>query len=162
MGELSDNTYRRLAAASLLAVALGACAKGGGGASGGLPAAALDSAIGGTIGDPTTCVLIVDPASGRTLYQYGVSFNCGRPLPACDRPGTLTARSAVALAATPDGRGASCPTSPDGSRTVGWAEGRIVGARRPLVYSAVMEGQRALPGHEMAGRLDDVFSNLGL
>ncbi len=150
-----------LAAAALTAgLALGACARSGGGHAA-IPSDALDQAIGAGIGDPTTCVLIVDPASGRTLYQYGQSFNCTRPLPACDRPGTLTAKTAVPLAGG-GGRGASCPMPDGGGAAVGWAENRIVGASRPLVYSAVMEGQRALPGHEMAARLADVFSKVPL
>jgi hypothetical protein len=45
---------------------------------------------------------------------------------------------------------------------VGWAEGRVKSARHDFIYSAVMEGQRALPGHEMAARLDDAFANAGL
>ncbi len=53
------------------------------------PAAKLDALIGDYIGDPTTCVLIADRASGKVLYKYGANFNCVRALPACDRPGTL-------------------------------------------------------------------------
>ncbi|HWF00429.1 MAG TPA: hypothetical protein VG248_11585 [Caulobacteraceae bacterium] len=122
---------------------------------------ALEHYIGDAIGDPSTCVLIVDRTSGKTVYQYGQLFNCVRGLPACDRPGVLTAREALPLA-TPAGRGASCNTQPDGSRTVGWAEG-YVGSHSPnLVYSAVMEGQKALPGHEMEARLADAFQNAGL
>ncbi len=146
----------------LCALALGGCGKSGGAAAPRLPSDALEPAIGAAIGDPTTCVLIVDPASGKTLYQYGQSFNCARPYPACDRPGTLNARTALALAATPGGRGASCPLPGDSGNSVGWAEGTIAGGRRPMIYSAVMDGPRALPGHEMAARLADVFANLSL
>jgi hypothetical protein len=31
-----------------------------------------------------------------------------------------------------------------------------------MIYSAVMEGQRALPGHEMNARLFDAFEAAGL
>jgi hypothetical protein len=141
---------------------LAACSRAAGPAAPALPADALDQAIGGAIGDPTTCVILADPASGKALYRYGELFNCQRPLPACDRPGTLTAETALPLAAMPDGRHASCPSSPDGSRSVGWAQGRVVGARRDLIFSAVMEGDRALPGEEMTERLADVFRNVGL
>ncbi|MGH6992818.1 MAG: hypothetical protein ACRED8_02455 [Caulobacteraceae bacterium] len=165
MGELKHIRAGFLAAL-LGAAALLGCSRGGGAAGGGtsngLPSADLDQAIGDQIGDPTTCVLIVDVASGKTLYQYGSGFNCARPWPACDRAGSLTARSAVPLAQTPDGRGASCPVGGGPGAMVGWAEGKIAGAKRPLVYSAVMDGSRALPGHEMAGRLEQVFANLGI
>jgi len=127
-----------------------------------LPKDALDRSIGATIGDPTTCVLIVDRATGRTVYSYNAGFNCRRGLPACDRPGFLSATQALAFASQAGGRRASCNSVPDGSRTVGWAEGRVTSARHDLIYSAVMEGQRALPGQEMASRLDDAFANAGL
>ena len=143
-----------------VALAIAGCAKSGAG--GRLPGGALDQAIGQAIGDPSTCVLLADKVSGKVLYRYGESFNCLRGVPACDRPGFLNATQALALAATPGGRGASCPSTADGSRTVGWAEGVVAGKRDGLVYSAVMEGQTALPGHEMASRLDDAFQNAGL
>ncbi|HEY2482618.1 MAG TPA: hypothetical protein VGI30_10540 [Caulobacteraceae bacterium] len=142
----------------LAALALVACGPG----EPKLPKDALDQAIGATIGDPTTCVLIVDRATGKTVYSYNAGFNCQRGLPACDRPGFLSAKQALALAAAPGGRDASCNSVPDGSRTVGWAEGRVKSAKHDFIYSAVMEGQRALPGHEMAARLDDDFANVGL
>ena len=121
----------------------------------------LEHFIGDAIGDPSTCVLIADRTTGKVTYQYGQLFNCVRGLPACDRPGYLTARQALSLAGGA-GRGASCNTAPDGSRTVGWAEGPVGGHSPNLVYSAVMEGQKALPGHEMAARLADAFQFAGL
>jgi hypothetical protein len=127
-----------------------------------LPKDALDQSIAATIGDPTTCVLIVDRTSGKTVYSYNGGFNCQRGLPACDRPGFMSATQALTLAASPGGRKASCDSIADGSRTVGWAAGRIASSKHDFIYSAVMEGQRALPGQEMASRLDDDFSNAGL
>ena len=127
-----------------------------------LPSNALDQGIGAGIGDPTTCVLIADKTTGKVLYQYGEIFNCVRGLPACDRQGVLSARQALAFATLPQSRETSCASVPDGSRMVGWAEG-FVGPKSPnLVYSAVMEGQKALPGHEMAARLSEAFQNAGL
>lgn len=142
----------------LLAMALCAC----GPREPRLPSTALDQAIGATIGDPTTCVLIVDRATGKTIYSYNAGFNCVRGLPACDRPGVLSAKQALAFASLPGGREVSCNSLPDGSRTVGWAAGRVKSAKHDFIYSAVMEGQRALPGHEMGSRLDDDFANAGL
>jgi hypothetical protein len=138
------------------ALSLAACAPAGPK----LPAAALDQAIGQAIGDPTTCVIIAERTTGRTLYSYNGGFDCTRGMPACDRPGFLSASQAMAFA--PAGRAASCNSNPDGSRTVGWAEGRVAGARGDLIYSAVMEGDRALPGHEMAARLADAFASAGM
>jgi hypothetical protein len=134
---------------------LAACAPGPN-----LPTAALDHAIGDAIGDPTTCVIIAERATGKTVYSYNAGFDCTRGLPACDRPGFLTAQQALAFAAA--GRDASCNSNPDGSRTVGWTEGRVKSSTHDFIYSAVMEGQRALPGQEMSARLDDAFSAAGL
>ena len=133
------------------------CSKSAGGGTGGLPIGALDQAIARALGDPSTCLLLADRATGKVLYRYGESFNCVRGVPACDRPGYLSATQALALAGAPGGRGASCPSVADGSRTVGWAEGVVSGRRSDLLYSAVREGQTALPGHEMASRLDEAF-----
>lgn len=142
----------------MAALAVGACAPKGPV----FPSDALDHAIAGSVGDPTTCVILADRATGKTVYRYGQDFNCARGLPACDRPGFLSASGALPLAQAPDGRYASCPTSPDGSRSVGWAAGRVASTRRNLIYSAVMEGDRALPGQEMKARLDAAFARAGL
>jgi predicted small lipoprotein YifL len=148
---------RRLAAVLAL-LALAAC----GPRAPAFPSEALDQAVEASIGDPSTCVLIVDRATGKTVYSYNGGFDCVRGLPACDRPGFLTATQALAFATLPDGRKTSCNSVADGSRTVGWAAGRVPSAKHDYIYSAVMEGQRALPGQEMAARLDDDFSNAGL
>ena len=127
-----------------------------------LPTDALDDAVARAIGDPTTCLLIARASDHKVLYRYGDGFNCVRGLPACDRPGSLSAEDALALA-TEAGRTKSCDSTQSGDRTVAWAEGRVKSAHgRKLIYSAMMEGQRALPGIEMAARLDEAFANVGL
>ena len=141
------------------ALALAAC---GPKSAQGLHTNQLDNLIAGAIGDPSTCVLLADAKTGQVVYRYGDDFNCVRALPACDSPATLNAHTALQFAAQPGGRMASCPSLPDGSRTVGWAEGRVESAKRSLIFSAVMEGQRALPGHEMNARLFDAFQKAGL
>jgi hypothetical protein len=127
-----------------------------------LPSDALDHAIGDVVGDPATCVLVAERATRKVVYRYGDDFNCSRGLPACDRPGDLSAKAALALADSADGRGASCPSNADASRTVGWAEGRVASPGRDLIYSAVMEGQTALPGQEISARLAQAFQHAGL
>ncbi len=139
---------------------LGGCS--GPGAEKGLPVDALHDAIAVSVGDPSTCVLLADRATGKVVYRYGEAFNCVRGVPACDRPGAMSATQALALASTAGGRAASCPSNADGSREVGWAEGRAASKTRDLVYSAMMEGERALPGHEIAARLDGAFRKAGL
>jgi hypothetical protein len=89
-------------------------------------------------------------------------MQCDRALPACERGGTLSVDGALALAGRPGGWFASCPSTPDGARTVGWAAGPAPRARRDLVYAARMEGERALPGHEINARLGDAFAAAGL
>lgn len=149
---------RRTALSLAAALALAACAPPG---AKGLHDSQLDNQIAQAVGDPATCVLLADRATGQVVYRYGEDFNCSRALPACDSPGTLSAKSALRFAA--NGRMASCPSVPDGSRTVGWAEGRVLSAKgRDLIYSAVMEGQRALPGHEINARLFDAFQKAGV
>ena len=127
-----------------------------------LPAEALDHAIGGAIGDPSTCVVLVDPATHKVAYRYGAAFNCVRGLPACDRAGTMSANQAVELAGVPGGRAVSCDSNADGSRQVGWAEGRATTSKGVFLYSVVMEGERALPGHEIAARLEGAIKHAGL
>jgi hypothetical protein len=150
--------FTRHAIALAAMLVLCACAPKGAG----LPSDALDHAIAVRIGDPTTCVLVADRSSHKVLYRYGEPFNCERGLPACDRPGVLSAEAALALAMGPQVRAASCASVADGSRSVGWAEGPVRAGSRPLIYSAVMEGERALPGREMSARLDDAFARAGL
>jgi hypothetical protein len=141
----------------------GGCAPGkGAGAGGGMPTAALDHAIGDVIGDPDTCVVLADRATGKVVYRYGQPFNCERGVQACDRPGAISASQALAFAGQPGGREVSCPSNADGSRTAGWAAGRFASARHDLVYSALMEGETALPGHEIAARLEGAFRRAGL
>ena len=146
--------------AALAAAALAACTPA---AARGVHDSRLDAQIAAAVGDPTTCVLLADLKTGQVVYRYGDDFNCARALPACDRPGRLTAHAALQFAAQPGGRMASCASLADGSRTVGWAEGPVESAKgRTLVYSAVMEGQRALPGHEINARLYDAFRKAGV
>ena len=128
----------------------------------GLHETPLDTQIAAAIGDPSTCLLLADAKTGRVVYRYGTDFNCSRTLPACDTAGVINAKTALQYAARPGGRMASCPSVPDGSRQVGWAEGPVQSAKRSLVYSAVMEGERALPGHEINARLFDAFQKAGL
>lgn len=127
-----------------------------------LPVDALHDAIAVSVGDPSTCVLLADRVTGKVVYRYGEAFNCVRGVPACDRLGAMSATQALALASTAGGRAASCPSNADGSREVGWAEGRATSKTRELIYSAMMEGERALPGHEIAARLDGAFRKAGL
>ena len=142
-----------------LAAGLAACAPRG---PQGVQAAQLDNQIAAAIGDPSTCLLLADAATGKVVYQYGVAFNCDRTLPACDRPGVMNAHDGLRYATQAGGRMASCASLPDGSRHVGWVGGRVQSSKRNLVFSAVMEGQRALPGHEMNARLYDAFQGAGL
>jgi len=150
---------RRALIGCALLVLAGACTPPSGR---GLNHDALDNAIGRAIGDPATCVLVADRASGTVVYRYGDSLECDRSLPRCDGPGTMTVQDALALATRPGGRLTSCPSNADGSRTVGWAAARVPNTKRDLIYSAVMEGERALPGQEISARLADAFANAGV
>lgn len=143
---------------ALAALTLSACAPD---APPGVEKADLDDAVSRAIGDPNTCVLIAEHGGGDVVYRYNTATICARSHPACDGPGTTTVGDRAEAAAT---RGEavqlSCNTTADASRGVGWASGPIPG--KDLVYAAVMEGDRALPGRIMADRLGSAFERAGL
>ena len=147
------------AIAGLIAMQLCACAPK---SAQGMNTTALDNQIAAAIGDPSTCLLLADAATGKVIYRYGGDFNCTRTLPACDFSGVMNAKAGLQYATRPGGRMASCASVPDGSRQVGWVAGRVQSTKRALIFSAVMEGERALPGHEMNARLYDAFQKAGL
>lgn len=151
---------RRTAAVLILsaAAALAACAPS---APEGVDEAVLDRAIGNRIGDPSTCVLVARADTGDVVYRYGTAVVCGRAYPGCRGEGVRTTQDLLdAYLETPESVAISCPTAADGSRSVGWAAGPVAG--RPLVFAAVMEGQRALPGMVMTDRLAGAFSEAGM
>src|SRR4051794_8897590 len=128
----------------------------------GLDHDALDDAIAKAIGDPDTCVLLADRATRKVVYRYGEAMTCARALPACGRAGTMTAADALALAETPGGRTASCASNPEVTRGVAWAEGKVDSKKHDLIFSAIMEGQRALPGIEITTRLQNALADAGV
>jgi hypothetical protein len=146
------------AAALVAALALAACAPG---APQGTDKATLDEAVSRAIGDPNTCVLIARRDGGKVVYRYNTATTCDRELPACDGPGARKLKDLLEQAvADGQSRNLSCNTTADGSRGVSWAAGPIAG--RPLVYAAVMEGNRVFPGLMMADRLSRAWTRAGL
>ncbi|MFC3069093.1 hypothetical protein [Phenylobacterium soli] len=121
----------------------------------------LDAAVSDAIGDPASCLVIADKASGRVLYRYNTATVCARMLPACDSPGARTVKDLADVTAK-DGqaRRLSCNTAADGSRGVAWASGVL--PRKGYVYAAVMEGTRTFPGLMMAERIEPRLKDLGL
>lgn len=144
-------------ALAITALAVAGCAPK---APDGVDKAKLDAAVSKAIGDPSTCVLIAE-AGGRQVYRYNTHIACGRVLPSCVASGTQTVADLLKqTAADREPRMASCDSLADGSRGVGWASGPIEG--KPLVYAAMMEGDRAFPGRMMAARLARAFKDAGL
>jgi len=152
-------TWRVAGALAAAALSLGACAPT---APKGVEKQALDDAVERAIGDPSTCVLIAQAGKGKTVYRYNKGIICDRSWPSCEGAGGLRSVDDLLDATLKDGkpRTLSCFTNPDGSRGVGWASGTIPG--KGLVYAAVMEGERALPGRMMAERLALAFRKVGL
>ncbi len=151
---------RNLAALSLAALALCACSPG---APKGVDKDQLDAAISRAIGDPASCLLIAEQASGKLVYRYNTHTACARPLPSCAGAGaSLQTVDQLLQATLKDGqtRTLSCSSTADASRGVGWAAGPIPG--KGLVYAAMMEGDRAFPGRMMADRLSRSFKDAGL
>jgi hypothetical protein len=149
---------RRLAVAGLALLALAACAPS---APKGVDKGQLDEAVSRAIGDPNSCLMIAEQASGRIVYRYNTHAACAAAQPSCEGGQPRTVEELVKLTAK-DGRprALSCNTTADASRGVGWAAGPIAG--KGLVYAAMMEGDRAFPGRMMAERLDGAFKDAGL
>lgn len=151
----------RLAAVSTLALlTLAACAPK---APEGVDSKTLDAEIARRIGSASTCVLVAD-GTGATVYRYGSNTTCQRELPACAQPGNVTATAVLKAAIGGDARKVSCDSAPDGSRTVAWASGPIpASAGKPpgFVYTVAMEGVEALPGREIATRLEGMWPKAG-
>ncbi len=151
---------RDIAILSLAALVLAACSPG---APKGVDKDTLDAAVSRAIGDPASCLLIAEQASGKLVYRYNTHIACARSLPACAGTGPATQTIDQLLKATQkDGqpRTLSCSSTTDASRGVGWASGPIPG--KGLVYAAMMEGDRAFPGRMMADRLARAFKDAGL
>jgi hypothetical protein len=149
-----------------LALAAGALCACGPSAPKGVDKEKLDEAVSKAIGDPASCLLIAEQASGRLVYRYNSHIACDRELPACDAKGMRSIDQLLA-ATRKDGqpRQLSCYSTADASRGVGWASGVLPGptpGKEPLVYAAMMEGDRSFPGRMMAERLDNAFARVGL
>lgn len=145
-------------AAGLAALTAAACSPQ---APEGVSKPALDAAVSKALGDPNTCVLIAKAGSGKVVYRYNTHVACGRKYLACEGDASRSADDLLAAAAKgAPTLAASCPTSADGSRSVGWAAGPI--PDRDLVFAAVMEGDKALPGRVMGERLQGAFEKAGL
>ncbi len=150
--------FKQTACALALLAGLAACSPG---ARSGLDDRALEAAIGERVGDPGTCVMVGAGGSGNLLYRFGSNLTCGRALPDC-QGASRTVESLLRLTA-PTGAEtrASCASSPDGARTVGWASGGI-DTRDDLVYAAAMEGPNTPPGVVIADKLAAAFRAAGL
>jgi hypothetical protein len=150
----------RLAVLGLCAAVLFACSPG---APKGVDKDTLDAAVSRAIGDPDSCLLIAEQASGKLVYRYNTHTACARALPACAAaPGATQTIDQLLKATLKDGqsRTLSCSSNGDASRGVGWASGPIPG--KGLAYAAMMEGDRAFPGRMMADRLSRAFKDAGL
>lgn len=126
----------------------------------------LDAAVSDAVGDPNTCVLLVEKGGGKVVYRYGSHANCGRVLPSCQGDATLTADQLGALAAAGEVRTISCDSGPGGENRVAWAAGpapKSPGAKHgDLAYAALMEGPGVLPGREIAIRLEEALVKGGM
>lgn len=149
----------RAALALALAAALAGCSNA---APAGVDTAALDEAIANSIGDPTTCVLVVKKATGDVVYRYGTHMTCSREMPSCEGAATTNVENVAKAASQGVAKSASCPTS---AGAVGWTAGDLPTSKPQtfgdLAYAAAMNSKRALPGREMAVRLESAFAKGG-
>jgi len=140
------------------ALLLAACAPG---APAGVKKDDLDAAVSHAIGDPATCLMIAEQGSGKLVYRYNNSVACGRVLPACEGAARRTTEDLLkATLKDRQPRMTSCTWPNDPSKGISWAAAPIPG--KDLVYAALMEGNRAMPGRMMADRLDEAFKSVGL
>lgn len=126
----------------------------------------LVDAVGSAIGDPGTCVLLVERGSGKLAWRYGMAPVCNFQRPSCVAGGgTLSANDLAKAAAKGDVRQISCANA-NAPGSVAWASGPVPAkdkaAHGDLVYAAVMDGERALPGVEIARRLESALARAGL
>lgn len=142
---------------------LAACEPGG---PKGVDSDRLTTEIGGAIGDPATCVLIVEKGSGKLVYRYGTPLRCARPLPSCSGPQQINTERLAELAAAGDARTVSCDAGPEGADRVGWASGPVEKSEGStygnLAYAAVMVGPSVLPGREIKVRLEAAMKRGGM
>lgn len=126
----------------------------------------LDAVVGEAVGDPNTCVLLVRKGAGDVVYRYGTHANCGRVLPSCEGGGTTTADALAKLAAAGATRTISCDSGPNGENRVAWAAGPVTpspgASYGDIAYAVVMESPTALPGREIAIRLEAALKKAGM
>jgi hypothetical protein len=125
----------------------------------GVDVAVLDEAIANSIGDPTTCVIVVRKGSGEIVYRYGRQLTCGTQIPSCQGAAITSVDALAKEAAKGVTRTVSCP-SPAGG--VGIALGPVPTTRAgEFAYAAGMNSPHVLPGIEIARRLDGAFARGG-
>jgi len=115
---------------------------------------ALMENVGRLVGDSGTCVVLAEAGTGKVLWRSARMTVCTVNREACVRPGSTTVLDVAEAAA----KGAPALTT--GCGGVSWAAGPT--PREGVVYAAVMYGERALPGMEIARRLDEAFEASGL
>ncbi len=142
-----------------LLLALAACAPG---APKGIDKDTLDEAVGSAIGDGGTCVLIREKATGKAVWRYGSHLTCDRTLPSCVGQATQTVADVADAVVKGRPQTISCNSVADGSRGVGWSSGDAGDPAKGLVYAAVVESDRALPGREIKLRVEAAFKKAGL
>ena len=149
---------RQLLSAVICIVALAGCAPG---LPKGVSSAKLETALDDKVGDPNTCVLIGKAGSGAEVYRYGTHVVCGQAWPSCQDANLMTATALLPVVARAGSHSnLSCPTNPDGSRSVGWASGPVDG-HPDLVFVAVMEGTTTPPGMVVAEHISSALRTAG-
>jgi hypothetical protein len=135
-------------------------------APGGVDIDALNNEVASAVGDPATCVVLAEKATGKVVYRLGEPRICRREFTDCRTPpAILSADALLQLAVKGDERAESCDIQ-NGESRVGWASGPVTtgaGAKHgPLVYAVNMEGVNALPGREIKARLEPALAKAGL
>ena len=89
---------------ALAALALAACSPQ---APKGVVKEDLDDAVSRAIGDPNSCLMIAEAATGKVVYRYNTHTACANTWPACEGAGTRTVAELLTLTVK-DRRISSC------------------------------------------------------
>lgn len=122
--------------------------------------AALESAMSAAVGDIGACVILVRKSDGAALWRHGSYDACHAKLPTCTASGPASASSRVREAAAGGLVTASCASDTPGM-SVAWVIGPAGKPSSGLAYVALMQSadERALPGRELAIRVQGAFAN---
>jgi hypothetical protein len=129
----------------------------------GVNGAALETAMSKAVGDIGVCVMVVKTAGGEPVWTHGTFDNCHARLPTCAGGPAASAADRAPKAAAGEVSTNSCSSDTPGM-SVAWTLGPAGSTSKGLAYVAVLQSpdEKALPGRELAERVNGAFTDGGL